>query len=269
MELAASKRQASKIKNRGFAPWQFISQGAVPAAHLFYIQLALDTGCKWIQLRLKAESAGMDVHRIIKAGQAVSRLCAAYDALFILNDHIDLVGATHAHGIHLGLQDCDVGTARRLLGNDFIIGGTANTESEVLNRAGEGVDYIGLGPFRFTETKKNLSPVLGIDGYRRILGGKGSKRKMNCPVYAIGAIGTQDLSLLSEVNIDGVAVSGWLTAQVDLPDGTMDSDNYMDNYMDNYSSWKVANRRAFNAVLKKVQGFEALLQPISARYDRP
>ena len=76
---------------------------------------------------------------------------------------------TGADGVHLGKNDMSPSDARKILGNGYIIGGTANTLDDIERLIKEGVDYIGLGPFRYTETKKNLSPILGIDGYKKIL----------------------------------------------------------------------------------------------------
>ena len=82
--------------------------------------------------------------------------------------------------------------ARKILGNGYIIGGTANTLDDIERLIKEGVDYIGLGPFRYTETKKNLSPILGIGGYKKIL--TACKEKgYTIPIVAIGGITKNDI----------------------------------------------------------------------------
>ena len=83
--------------------------------------------------------------------------------------HVELVKKIHADGVHLGKKDMPVAEARKMLGKDFIIGGTANTFEDVKMHYEAGADYIGCGPFRFTTTKKNLSPILGLEGYRSIV----------------------------------------------------------------------------------------------------
>jgi thiamine-phosphate pyrophosphorylase len=101
-----------------------------------------------------------------------------------------------------------------ILGNGKIIGGTANTLEDVLMRANEKCDYIGLGPFRFTTTKEKLSPVLGLTGFEKITS-ELSNRKINIPVYAIGGILLEDIGEILETGIFGMAVSGALTEQFD------------------------------------------------------
>ena len=137
----------------------------------------------------------------------IAPLCLSYGAKLILDDHVELVRETGAHGVHLGKMDMPVTKARSILGNDYIIGATANTLEDMIKATAAGADYIGLGPFRFTETKKKLSPVLGIEGYERIM------KQYNAipgavPVVAIGGITLDDIEPLMQTGISGVAVSG-------------------------------------------------------------
>jgi thiamine-phosphate pyrophosphorylase len=96
--------------------------------------------------------------------------------------------------------------ARKILGDSFIIGGTANTFEDILHLKAEGVDYIGLGPFRFTSTKKNLSPVLGLSGYLQIMG-QCRAHRINLPVFAIGGITPSDIPDIMSAGVSGVALS--------------------------------------------------------------
>ncbi|UAY55890.1 thiamine phosphate synthase [Arachidicoccus terrestris] len=241
---------------KSWARWQFVSQGAMPAEHLFYIHLALEAGCRWIQLRLKE----VDEPDIIRTGNAVAQLCRAYNARFILNDYPHLVKMVHAQGVHLGLEDQPVAAARQLLGRDYLIGGTANTGGDVLARVAEEVDYIGLGPYRFTRTKKKLSPVLGLEGYRRILGEDKERRVVPCPVYAIGGIIPEDLPLLMGTAINGVAISGWLTRLVDLTALQVSRRSLtLDNVIDQYHQWKIRYPDAVPHVSGQVKILDALL----------
>ena len=95
-------------------------------------------------------------------------MCKEHDAILILDDHVELAQKLEVDGVHLGKTDMPVAEARQLLGEAFIIGGTANTFEDVEMHYRAGADYVGIGPFRFTTTKKNLSPVLGIEGYTSI-----------------------------------------------------------------------------------------------------
>ncbi len=115
-----------------------------------------------------------------------------------------------ADGVHLGLSDMSVEEARLILGNTKIIGGTANTFEDVLQRTAENCDYIGLGPFQFTTTKQNLSPILGLEGYRTIIE-KMKMKNINIPIYAIGGIVLENVESLMETGIHGIAVSSLIT----------------------------------------------------------
>lgn len=144
---------------------QFISHTNERYNYIDGIRMALEGGCRWIQLRMKDASE----EEILKAAESTRKLCRQYDAVFILDDYVELVEKTGADGVHLGKNDMPIDEARRLIGKDKIIGGTANTFEDVKRIYSAGADYIGCGPFRFTTTKKKLSPILGLDGYRRII----------------------------------------------------------------------------------------------------
>lgn len=155
-------------------------------------------GCRWVQLRMKDATD----EEFMEVGAVVRRLCTKYGATFIVDDRVGLVGPLDADGVHLGKNDMAPSEARKILG-DKIIGATANTVEDVERALAEGADYLGIGPFRFTTTKKNLAPVLGLDGYRGIM-----SRKIPVPVVAIGGILLDDLRDLKTTGVTGVAVSG-------------------------------------------------------------
>jgi thiamine-phosphate pyrophosphorylase len=103
-----------------------------------------------------------------------------------------------------------VASVRSIVGKNMVVGGTANTFEHIQQRAEEGVDYIGLGPYRFTTTKQKLSPVLGLEGYRQIMY-KVKAAGIQLPVVAIGGIIAEDVPGLLSAGIYGVAVSGAIT----------------------------------------------------------
>jgi len=189
---------------------QYISQGETLDHQLNGIKTVLDGGCKWIQLRFKNATL-TDVHNL---GLRVKKLCEAYDATFILNDHVRIAINLDADGVHLGLTDAPVKEARELLGYHKIIGGTANTWEDVCNRIEEKVDYIGLGPLRFTKTKEKLSPILGLEGFQNILSQKISVGNTT-PIYAIGGVTAEDIPALLMCGVYGVAVSSTLLTGTD------------------------------------------------------
>jgi thiamine-phosphate pyrophosphorylase len=129
---------------------------------------------------------------------------------YIINDNVYLAKKMDADGVHLGLTDMSVLEARQILGETKIIGGTANTFEDVLQRTVENCDYIGLGPFQFTATKEKLSPILGLEGYRSIIE-KMKAKNIQIPIYAIGGIALESVESLMETGIHGIAVSGVIT----------------------------------------------------------
>lgn len=182
---------------------QFITHANDRYDYLDGVRMALEGGCRWIQLRMKDASE----EEILKTAKSTRKLCRKYGAVFILDDYVELVERTGADGVHLGKNDMPIDEARRLLGKDKIIGGTANTFEDVKRIYSAGADYIGCGPFRFTTTKKKLSPILGLDGYSRIIE-QMTAYGINIPVIAIGGILLQDVSDIMQTGVSGVAVSG-------------------------------------------------------------
>lgn len=182
---------------------QFITHYTEKYSYLDSVKLALEGGCKWIQLRMK--DAAVDEIRPVAV--KVQEMCRDYGATFIIDDHVDLVKELGADGVHLGKNDMPIDKARLILGKDFIIGGTANTFDDVRKHYANGANYIGCGPFRFTTTKKGLAPVLGLEGYSNII------RKMrqvgiNLPVVAIGGITLEDIPQIMLTGVSGIALSG-------------------------------------------------------------
>lgn len=185
---------------------QYISQGEDAEAQLFSIMQVLDAGCTWIQLRYKQRKDP----QFMKLAEDVKRLTETYKAVYIVNDFPEVAKEIDADGVHLGLHDREVGETRKFLGEDKIIGGTANTYSEVLQRIDEKCDYVGVGPFRYTKTKENLSPILGIDGYKNLVS-KMEKARLNIPIYAVGGIQMEDILDLRKEKIHGIAISEMIT----------------------------------------------------------
>ena len=162
----------------------------------------LKAGLNWVQLRVKNRSE-KDMYSIADSFVA---LCEKYKVYSIINDYPQLAKKVGADGVHLGKEDMPPVEARDLLGKDFIIGGTANNFEDVEALYEAGVNYIGLGPLRFTNTKKNLSPVLGLEGYADILQSC-QANSIRIPIIAIGGIVVEDLAALYDIGLHGVAVS--------------------------------------------------------------
>lgn len=182
---------------------QFISHYSERYSYLDSIQLALEGGCSWIQLRMK-DATDDEVRPIAVEAQ---KLCRAYGAKFIIDDRVLLVHELQADGVHLGKNDMPIREARQILGPDFIIGGTANTFEEAKAHYEASANYIGCGPFRFTTTKQKLAPVLGLDGYRQIIQ-QMRAADINIPIVAIGGITKDDIPAILQTGITGIALSG-------------------------------------------------------------
>lgn len=197
-------------KEKPIGRLQFLTMDEGPMDHLQQVDAACRAGIRWIQLRMK--NAGSD-HFLATALDA-KKICDSWNCLLIINDHVQVAGKIKAHGVHLGKEDMPVKEARRLLGDDFIIGGTANCAEDILEHGRQGADYIGLGPYRYTTTKKKLSPVLGLEGYQRIMETL-RRERVFIPVVAIGAIRTEDTGALVRAGLHGIAFSGLLVHAAD------------------------------------------------------
>lgn len=176
-----------------------ITQDLLAASHAAQALAALEGGAKWIQFRTKL-LRGPD---LIEQALLIKNACVENGATFIVNDDPVLAKQLQADGVHLGKTDMPIGAARELLGTDFIIGGTANTAEDVAALIAAGVDYVGLGPFRNTSTKKNLSPILGLDGLLAIA----DLHAAQIPIIAIGGIETEDVREVVATGVHGIAVA--------------------------------------------------------------
>ena len=184
-------------------PVQFITHRNERFGYVDGARMALEGGCKWIQLRMK----GATDDEVRAAAAAIQPLCKEHEAVFVIDDRVGLAKELKADGVHLGKNDMPVGEARHVLGEDFIIGGTANTFGDIERLHREGADYIGCGPFRFTTTKQNLAPVLGLEGYFTLVN-RMRAAGILLPVVAIGGIRFEDIPDIMRTGVRGIAVSG-------------------------------------------------------------
>lgn len=166
-------------------------------------QMVIEGGCRWIQLRMKDASD----EEVREVAMELIPLCKETDTFLIIDDRVELVNELKVSGVHLGKDDMPAREARELLGPHAIIGVTANTADEIIALRGVDVDYVGLGPFRHTATKERLAPVLGLEGYRRIVAEVRS-RGIELPIVAVGGITPDDVEPLMAAGVSGIAVSG-------------------------------------------------------------
>lgn len=167
------------------------------------VKMVIDGGCKWIQLRMKDAS----YDELKATAEDIIPICREAGVILVIDDNVALVKELRVHGVHLGKEDMNPQKAREILGPHAIIGVTANTADDIMSMRGIDVDYIGLGPFRYTSTKKKLAPVIGIEGYRTIMQEVTSKGN-RLPVVAIGGITIDDVEPIMETGVQGLAMSG-------------------------------------------------------------
>ena len=182
---------------------QFITHYTEKYSYIDSARIALEGGCRWIQLRMK----DADASTLEETALIVQKMCKDYGATFIIDDHVLLTKKIKADGVHLGKNDMPIAEARRLLGDSFIIGGTVNSLDDVRATLQSATpDYFGCGPFRFTSTKKNLAPILGHEGYRNIIR-EMKEGGIRIPLVAIGGIRKEDISELMADGVHGIALS--------------------------------------------------------------
>jgi thiamine-phosphate pyrophosphorylase len=183
---------------------QFITHHNDRYSYIDSARIALEGGCRWIQLRMKEALEEL----LEETAITVQRMCREHGATFIIDDNVALVKRIGADGVHLGKRDMPIVEARKILGEEFIIGGTVNTFEDIVNILRTATpDYFGCGPYRYTTTKQNLAPTLGIEGYGAIVE-QMRKHNISIPIVAIGGIGKEDIPAIMACGVSGIALSG-------------------------------------------------------------
>ena len=174
-----------------------------PGRNLFdAVEEALQAGVTLVQYREKnGPGKGM-----LEKARSLIALCHKYNVSLLVNDRLDIAILSGADGVHLGQDDIPVAEARRLAGEDFLIGATAHNVEEALAAEAAGVDYLGCGAVFATHTKKDTVP-LGLDGLQAI------RQAVRIPITGIAGITTENYQQVLATGADGVAVvSGILGA---------------------------------------------------------
>jgi thiamine-phosphate pyrophosphorylase len=179
-----------------------LTQDGLDLSHAEQAEELCRAGARWIQLRMK----DADFDSWVRTACEVVAVCRSFDAICIVNDSVDVALAAGADGVHLGREDLDWSAARRRLGLQRILGGTINNAEDAQRAVtAKCLNYAGVGPWRFTKNKRNLAPVLGADGVRRLVEQLG-----NLPVWVIGGVEAADLPDIRALGATGVAVSSAL-----------------------------------------------------------
>jgi thiamine-phosphate pyrophosphorylase len=158
-----------------------------------WLDAALRGGVDIVQLREKDASD----EALLAAAERFRRACGEHGALFILNDRPDLVAAAGADGVHIGQDDVPVAEARRLVGDDRLVGLSTHSPAQVDVAA--GVDYIGVGPVHATPTKPGR-PAVGLDLVRYAAANAG------VPFFAIGGIDATNVDAVRAAGAERIAV---------------------------------------------------------------
>jgi thiamine-phosphate pyrophosphorylase len=183
-------------------PVMCLTQDGLPFSHEAQAQRLCAAGARWIQLRMK--QAPRDAWTA--TARTIVALCRAHGAVCIINDDVEIAVASDAHGVHLGKLDLDWPEARRRLGPEKILGGTVNQVADATRAVAAGcLDYVGVGPWRFTTNKKNLAPVLGATGVANVIASLAG-----LPAWVIGGIEANDLPAVHATGANGAAVSSAL-----------------------------------------------------------
>ena len=159
------------------------------------VKQALKGGITFLQLREKKLSEG----EFIKEAREMKKLAAQYQIPFVINDNIKVALEVDADGVHIGQDDMSVEEARKLLGEDKIIGVSAHNVKEALKAQKGGADYLGVGAVCATSTKKDAN-VVSKEEIKKI------KEAVDIPIVAIGGIKKDNIDALTGTGIDGVAV---------------------------------------------------------------
>lgn len=187
-----------------------LTQDSDKISHLEQIKLANRGGSTFVQLRIKNKSK----KEILETAYQARELTTSLGMTLIINDHVDIAKLVNADGVHLGLDDLPISEARRILGADKIIGGTANSFENIDYQIKQGASYLGVGPYKFTTTKQDLKPLLGPEGIKSTT--EYLKRNHpNFPVVIIGGVKPSDITEILCHGFYGVAVSSAINLSED------------------------------------------------------
>lgn len=168
------------------------------------VETLLKAGVTCVQLREKEAEDAL----ILQEAQELKELCHRYGVPFLVNDRPDLAQAVGADGVHVGQEDTGLTEARNLLGPNALLGGSAHTVEEALAAQAAGADYLGCGAVFGSGTKHNVSQM-PLETLTAIC------QAVDIPVVAIGGVSLDNLPLLADTGIAGVAVISGLFAAED------------------------------------------------------
>jgi thiamine-phosphate pyrophosphorylase len=174
-------------------------------SHIFLAEESLKGGATVIQLRDKEKSS----RELYEIGIKMREITRKYDALFIVNDRLDIALGVGADGVHLGQEDLPVSVARKIAGKNFIIGASVSSKEEAIFAEKEGADYISVQSIFPTSSKENVG-VIGLEGLREIV------KVSSLPVIAIGGINLENAREVLNCGVKGVALISGIVGKKDV-----------------------------------------------------
>jgi len=181
----------------------YLTQDLDNRSHIEQTQIACEAGCKWVQYRCLTKTD----EQMLDELPEIASICDDWGATLIITDHIHLLDKADIQGVHIEDMQADFKAIREQIGEEKTFGASAHTFEDIQRiAAGNSVDYIGCGPFAFTDTKPNEYSLLGISGYQSIVK-RMAEENITLPLLAVGGIKIEDVDALMNTGIFGLAVS--------------------------------------------------------------
>ena len=189
----------------------FITHDITQHTHIAQVKLACEAGAKWIQYRCLSKTD----NELLTDINQIAEICDDWGATLIVTDHVHLKGKADIQGFHIEDMEADFIALRKQLGEEYTLGGSANTVENLIRLAKEGADYAGFGPFKLTKTKPNNSHLLGVKGYADAMIML-KAQNIDLPILAVGGVTLQDIAPLLATGIHGIAASSAINQAEDL-----------------------------------------------------
>jgi len=187
--------------------FHYLTQDLPNRTHAEQARMACGNGANWVQYRCMSKTD----EALIAEINEIAGICDDWGATLIVTNHFHLLNNVDAQGVHIEDLNADLVAIRQHIGGDKTLGASSTNIKRLLYVQQLGVvDYSGYGPFRHTDTKPNNMPLLGFEGYREL-----QKHAIDIPVIAVGGVQLDDVVLLLEAGVYGVAVSSAINLSVD------------------------------------------------------
>lgn len=183
------------------------------------VKEALEGGATSIQLRIKKAPT----REMVEVGKKIRKITEEYDALYFVNDRLDVALAVNADGVHVGQEDMPVEIVKEIAPN-LIVGVSASNLKEAIEAEKGGADYIGAGSVFPTKTKEDAK-YLGLDGLKAVI------ENVNIPVVAIGGINHENVREVLKLGVDGIAVISAIVGAEDVREATKRMKEMIEEYI--------------------------------------